>query len=124
VLGILRKTIEGLPDIADIVKERRAQKESGRSIIRDESDINDDEPLFDNIADKDEESIEEAFEHHEEIAELRNKTQQFTTRELDLYQSELCRLDADKTREEFYGNPNRAKRVTQQFKYMKSKYSN
>ncbi len=122
-IRILRKTIDDLPDIADTVKDLRAKRKSGHTIIRDDSDKNGDEPLFDNIADKDEESVEEGFENKEQLAEWRSKTAMFTTRELELYQSELSRLEVYKTREEFYGTPDRAKSVTQQLKYMKSKYS-
>ena len=101
LLRILGKTIADLPDISDAVSDRRAQKESRRSIIRDESDTNDDEPLFDNIADEDEESVEEHYEDQEEIEELRGKTRRFTTRELELCESELSRLEAGKTQKNF-----------------------
>jgi hypothetical protein len=120
---ILRKTIEDLPDVADAVSDQRSKKESGLSIIRDESDTNDDEPFFDNIADKNAQSMEEYYEQQEQLEEWRSKTHEFTSRELELYQNELRRLTSDQTREEFYGNFERAKSVTQQLKYINREYS-
>jgi hypothetical protein len=120
VLRILRKTITDLPDITDAVRDQRAQDNNKITLIHDEPVVNSEESLFDTIPSPEGNTTEERLEQLEQIAEWRNKTKMFTTRELKLYQNELSRLKAGKTREEFYDTP---KSVTQQLKYMRHKYS-
>jgi len=47
---------------------------------------------------------------------------QLKPRELDLFNAELERLEAKKTREQWYGSTEKVQSVTQRVKYLKSKY--
>jgi hypothetical protein len=108
LLKMIGKTIADLPGISDAIREER-RREGRKGTI----------PLDENCL----EQIErERFERTRENSEMKINLNSLTPRELEVWNQEKERILADKTREEWYGLE-KAERVKQQIKYMKSKYS-
>jgi hypothetical protein len=124
LLRILRKTIADLPEVSDQLQEKRRAYDRGKRLESEEIRLQGRNAVGDIFFAPKRNAVmtDSNSERANKVAELRANLSLLKPRELDLYHSELQRMEAEMTREEYYKDKKEAERVKQRMKYLAEKY--